>query len=118
MRGPSLREVGRVLHGNDGIWAFCNTPLSAAAGVDLVYAQRDALRQKPQGVFIDRSRRDGRRVSLPYSSRGALFRVLPVIVLQGGLDGLLRQDRAMHLVGGQPVQGFRYGLVGELGNLP
>ena len=43
--------------------------------------------------------------------------VLVEVVLQGRLHRLLRQDRAVELVGGEPVQGLHHGLVGQLHHL-
>ena len=40
--------------------------------------------------------------------------VFVVVVLYGGLHGLLRQDRAVDLVGGQTVQGLHHRLIGQL----
>ena len=40
-----------------------------------------------------------------------------IVILQGILDGLLRQNGAVELVGGQTVQGLRHGLVAQLEGL-
>ena len=40
--------------------------------------------------------------------------VLVVVILNGGLDSLFCQNGAVDLVGGQTVQRFYHGLVGEL----
>ena len=40
--------------------------------------------------------------------------VFVIVILDGGADGLLGQNGAVDLVGGQTVQRFYHGLVGEL----